>query len=96
MALDDFYILKSIAFTKPHRSRKFLDKVKSLPCIRCDGPADDPHHIFGSMMSLKSSDLMVVPVCRPCHDWYEAHPLSKQELIMPWIVKVVLPILKEI
>ena len=93
---DLYYALRNRAFTKPFRSRKFLSKVKAMSCIRCGRPADDPHHIFGSRMSLKSDDRFTVPVCRECHEFYESHPGENQSLVVEWIQKVALPLLEQV
>lgn len=50
------------------RSRKYLDWVKSLPCVMCGAPADDPHHLkhVGGLSGagLTAPDGYVLPVCR--------------------------------
>lgn len=60
------------------RSQAYLAKVKAMPCCKCGGKADDPHHIIGignlSGMGLKAPDSYVIPVCRRCHDEIHARP----------------------
>ena len=60
------------------RSRKYLDWVKTLPCVMCGAPADDPHHIKGvggmSGAGLTAPDWAVMPVCRQHHDEIHATP----------------------
>jgi hypothetical protein len=64
--------------------RAYLDWVKTLACVACESPADDPHHIHGRSfkgMGTKVPDWWVLPLCRPCHDelhrdfgaWEQAH-----------------------
>ena len=54
---------------KPLRSDKYLKFVRSLPCVACGIPADDAHHIKGRGLGggVKPTDLMTIPMCRPCH-----------------------------
>ena len=89
-----YYALRRIGFVKPLRSRQILDRVKSMPCIRCGKPADDPHHFLGSLHSLKSSDLYTVPVCRGCHDIYERNPKENPGLALLWVEHVMPKILE--
>ncbi len=60
------------------RSRTYLDWVKTLPCVMCGAPADDPHHIKGvgqlSGAGLTAPDWAVVPVCRTHHDEIHLKP----------------------
>ncbi|EAU0297334.1 DUF968 domain-containing protein [Salmonella enterica] len=45
--------------------------VKRQPCCGCGKQADDPHHIIGHGFSgtgTKACDLLVIPLCRVCHD----------------------------
>jgi NAD-dependent SIR2 family protein deacetylase len=45
--------------------------VKTLRCVSCNAPADDPHHPHGSGfkgMGTKVPDWWVIPICRTCHD----------------------------
>lgn len=51
--------------------RSYMDWVKTLPCVGCAAPADDPHHITGTKnrgMGSKVPDYWTIPVCRVCHD----------------------------
>ena len=64
------------AFMKiPKRHRwvnpKYLQWVKSQPCVCCGVRADDPHHIIGhgqGGMGTKAHDLLTIPLCRQHHD----------------------------
>ncbi|HEB0785143.1 TPA: DUF968 domain-containing protein [Salmonella enterica] len=45
--------------------------VKRQPCCGCGRQADDPHHITGNGFGgtgTKACDLLVIPLCRTCHD----------------------------
>lgn len=50
--------------------QKWLQFVKSQPCMCCGQQADDPHHIigYGGKMGSKTHDLFVFPLCRIHHD----------------------------
>lgn len=64
------------AFMKiPKRHRwvnpRYLQWVKSQPCVCCGARADDPHHIIGhgqGGMGTKAHDLLTIPLCRQHHD----------------------------
>lgn len=60
------------------RSRKYLDWVKTLPCVMCGAPADDPHHIKGignlSGAGLTAPDGYALPVCRSHHEEIHQNP----------------------
>lgn len=48
-----------------------MNWVKTLPCVGCDRPADDPHHVthvVSKGMGTKVSDYLTIPLCRNCHD----------------------------
>ncbi|MDX7987843.1 DUF968 domain-containing protein [Xenorhabdus sp. 12] len=56
---------------QPWRNEHWLQWVKSQPCIACQRPADDPHHIIGhgqGGMGTKAHDLFCLPLCRACHN----------------------------
>jgi len=58
---------------KRHRwvNPKYLQWVKSQPCVCCGARADDPHHIIGhgqGGMGTKAHDLLTIPLCRQHHD----------------------------
>lgn len=63
---------------KPFRSRRYLDWVKTQPCVICGAPADDPHHMIGlggmSGMGMTAPDSLAMPVCRPHHDEIHRNP----------------------
>lgn len=55
----------------PWRSSAYLTWVRTLPCVVCEGPASDAHHLIGvgnlRGMGTKTSDTLTMPVCRGCH-----------------------------
>lgn len=62
-------------FARPKRTRwinpKFIQWVKSQPCICCGNPADDPHHLIGwgqGGTGTKAHDAFTIPLCRKHHD----------------------------
>jgi len=73
--------LRNAALFAPARSYMWKEYIRTLRCCRCGAHPTEPHHIFGSMGSLKSSDLCTVPVCRKCHNYYEAHPQANHQLV---------------
>lgn len=80
-----FQRLRSYAATGKVRSTKWLKYIRSLVCIKCENPNTEPHHIFGSYGSLKTSDFFTVPVCRNHHIYFEANPKMNYGLIEEWI-----------
>ena len=73
---------------KGHRSKAYLDYVRSRPCCICGSPPpSDPHHFFGSMGPRKTSDYHSVAMCRPCHTHVEGNPLVHRFELMVELVK---------
>lgn len=61
----------SRGYVERMESRSYMDYVKTLRCVSCRAPADDPHHPHGAGfkgMGTKVPDYWVIPICRPCHD----------------------------
>jgi hypothetical protein len=54
---------------KPWRSRKYLDWVKTQPCVVTGLPADDPNHMKGHGMggTMKPPDWATYPMTRAEH-----------------------------
>ncbi|EBO0343011.1 hypothetical protein DSE04_24995 [Salmonella enterica] len=56
--------------------------VKRQPCCGCGNASDDPHHIidhgFGGT-GTKACDLLVIPLCRVCHDALHADTRAWEE-----------------
>ena len=61
-------------------SRSYLDWLKTLPCHKCDThpPSDPSHTNTGKGIGTKSPDWFALPECRPCHEWYTAHPSNEE------------------
>jgi hypothetical protein len=56
--------------SKTFRSPKYLDFIRSKPCLMCGSPApSDPHHerLGEGGMGLKAPDTHALPLCRECH-----------------------------
>jgi hypothetical protein len=56
---------KSEAMKRPARSRAVMMWFHQRY------PGMDPHHVFGSLGSLKSSDYAIIPVDRPQHNLHQ-------------------------
>lgn len=69
-----FEITKRKAF----RSEKYLNFVRSKPCISCGFPApSDAHHLISlgnGGMGTKDNDGMTIPLCRKHHDELHRNP----------------------
>ena len=72
-----FKRIRDIALRKPHRSRRYKDWLLGQP----ENGGKDPHHLFSSSGSLKSTDLLLIAVTRERHNHLEAHPHENHELI---------------
>lgn len=61
--------LRSHFATAPTKFPAYLKWLRQQPCVRC-GRRDgiQPHHVFGSYGSHKTSDLSAIPVCAECHE----------------------------
>ena len=67
------------------KSKRYLDYVRSLPCVITGKDYVHAHHLIGhgeGGMGLKSSDLLAFPLCPELHDelhrqgwkaWEEVH-----------------------
>lgn len=87
---------------KPDKVPAYLKWVKTQPCVVCNAPADDPHHLVGwgySVMSSKVSDYWTFPLCRAHHDqlhlrgWHEWEALHG--LQWKFIVKTLTQAIRE-
>jgi len=76
------WALKNHGYKYPARVKKWM---RLQPCIVCQGRADDLHHIFGSVGSLKSADVFTVPVCRSCHTLNENKPEFRDICMIEWM-----------
>lgn len=55
----------------PRRSKAYLAFVRKLDCCNCGTPGpSDPHHEGKRGVGQKTSDMLVVPLCRRCHSIY--------------------------
>ena len=60
---------------KPLRSAQYLRFVKGFGCAACDGTrCVDPAHTGAHGIAQKSADYSAIPLCRKCHDAYDADP----------------------
>ncbi|HME59219.1 MAG TPA: hypothetical protein VKF63_12830 [Terracidiphilus sp.] len=61
--------------SKPVRDEQYRRWVKSLPCAGCGRSWNvDPAHTGPHGLSQKASDLTCIPLCRRCHDAFDAAP----------------------
>ena len=61
--------------SKPIRDPLYKRFVKRLPCQNCGKTWNiDPCHTGPHGASQKSSDLSCIPLCRRCHDLFDADP----------------------
>ena len=53
----------------PYRSEKYLDFIRSKPCLGCNTiPSSAAHQDFGwNAMSGKPPDIHALPLCHKCH-----------------------------
>ena len=63
---------------KPYRSEKYLNFIRSKPCVIC-GKKAQAHHVrrsyWGSGTAIKPHDFVTIPLCYECH-----HPQIEKEL----------------
>lgn len=72
------------------RNAEYLATIREHACIACGAPGpSDPHHVFGSFVSRKTSDFATIPLCRPCHDRTEREKAFREEC-MVWLVLILL------
>lgn len=69
-------IVKSFWKTLPERDLKYIDWIKSLPCIICQFTFSDPHHTETGGKGTKASDYTCIPLCSAHH--LEVHTTGKQ------------------
>ena len=57
---------------KTHRDKKYLDWLRSQPCVGCDQPKSDEFDIVythkGGGMAIKGDDREALPLCTFCHE----------------------------
>ena len=60
---------------KPVRDREYRRYVKQHPCVACRKTwRVDPCHTGPHGIGQKACDLKCIPLCRTCHDLYDADP----------------------
>jgi hypothetical protein len=60
---------------KPVRNALYKRFVKGFACAACDSTrCVDPAHTGSHGLSQKSADRLVIPLCRKCHDLFDADP----------------------
>ena len=67
-----------------HKDAKWLARVRKEPCIwhGCGLPGpSQPHHVFGSYMTAKTSDYATIPLCPEHHEKVEASVELRNECV---------------
>ena len=65
---------------KPIRDAEYRRFIKRLPCVACLKTWwIDPAHTGQHGTGQKSCDLKCIPLCRRCHDLYDANPVQFAE-----------------
>jgi hypothetical protein len=60
---------------KPVRDPRYRQFIKRLPCVACLKTwGIDPAHTGPHGITQKSCDLKCIPLCRRCHDKFDADP----------------------
>ena len=60
---------------KPVRDRKYRKWLKSLWCLGCgQNWGLDACHTGPHALSRKGCDMLCIPLCRPCHEEFDANP----------------------
>jgi len=78
---------------KTFKSEKYKQYIRSLPCIICDYPCSEPHHVRNANNSgtgKKPSDFWCVPLCKLHHaefhhygkkTFYDRHGIDIYEVL---------------
>lgn len=71
-------IVKTFFKEKTFRSKKYLEFIRSQPCLICQHPESDPHHetLSGKGTGLKGPDNETIPLCKTHHD--ERHRVGRE------------------
>lgn len=65
---------------------EYLDFIRSKPCIGCGMFPTEAHHLIArGQRESKRNDFTAVPVCRPCHDYFERHGIAGYPELQPSI-----------
>jgi uncharacterized protein DUF968 len=60
---------------KPVRNPLYKRWIKRFACVACGSTREvDPCHTGDHGLGTKSSDLSCIPLCRKCHDKFDADP----------------------
>ena len=74
--------MQSYPKPKIYRSARYLDWLKTQPCVVCGKPNTVGHHIrkvqWGSGTGIKSHDLCSLPLCDYCHPSEHSSGLLKE------------------
>jgi hypothetical protein len=68
-------------------SEAYLDHVRSHPCVACQKPEADAHHIVTGGTGTKGHDLLTIPLCREHHNqWHDRgkHTFCREYDIRPF------------
>ncbi|TPV30419.1 hypothetical protein FJV20_00025 [Acinetobacter baumannii] len=62
------------------RSKKRLNEIRALPCVRCCYPHSQAAHSnsskHGKGRGIKASDAFTVPLCHKCHFLFDTYQLG--------------------
>ena len=76
----------------PVRDREYLRFIKRLPCVSCLRTWwIDPAHTGPHGIGQKASDLDTIPLCRRCHNDYDANPhqfAERHHLDIPALIQM--------
>lgn len=79
-----FKILRRKLCSRKYRDKKYLKYIRTMPCSICGSNKSEPHHIFGSYGSIKTSDYTAIPLCREHHNI--EHQLSDKEKMIELLI----------
>ena len=70
------YRLRNLSLTDPRRSEKYKEFLREkFP------HADEPHHVFGSTIALKSTDFLAIMVTRAEHNEIQHKPVTIEQIV---------------
>ena len=68
--IDELLIQQIKLFQYPERSERYLNRQRSLTCLRCGSKGGQAHHIKrGSGLGRKNPDWFTIPICAKCHTY---------------------------
>ena len=78
--------------TKTYRNEKYLNFIRSKPCLICGGRSQ-AHHVrrqyWGSGVSQKSHDYCTIPLCYACHSPEAEKELNVERIIIDNIMEYI-------